>query len=189
MLIKWFHHKYVTVASQYISVSQPLYMLYLLTGLSYLMANLSNLKVSNGLRLLQIFQSLECASSPGHQALSLRYTIVDLRIGHSFWWNLAASTLSEETAHSTVYHHLNQQSSCITTAQRSLRWRYTMEWASISESVAVKERYVGFLDFPNVREHVLLIAINKEMHMVYDTLDIGFDQTGTSRCRSEGDFK
>ena len=30
-------------------------------------------------------------------------------------------TLSEETAHSTVYHHLRQQSSCITTAQRSLR--------------------------------------------------------------------
>ncbi len=30
-------------------------------------------------------------------------------------------TLSEETAHSTEYHHLNQQSSCIMTAQRSLR--------------------------------------------------------------------
>ncbi len=29
--------------------------------------------------------------------------------------------LSEETAHSTVYHHLSQKSSCITTAQRSLR--------------------------------------------------------------------
>ncbi len=29
--------------------------------------------------------------------------------------------LSEETAHSTVYHHLNQTSSCITTAQQSLR--------------------------------------------------------------------
>ena len=35
--------------------------------------------------------------------------------------SMFVNTLSEETAHSTVYHHLGQQSSCITTAQRSLR--------------------------------------------------------------------
>ena len=55
------------------------------------------------------------------------------------------NTLSEETAHSTVYHHLNQQSSCIITAQRSLRWRYTVEWAIFSESVSqsVTQDYVS----------------------------------------------
>ncbi len=45
------------------------------------------------------------------------------------------STLSEETAHSTVYQHLSQQSSCIRTAQRSLRWRCTVGWPVSSESV------------------------------------------------------
>ncbi len=47
------------------------------------------------------------------------------------------NSLSEETAHSTVYHHLSQQSSCINTAQSSLRWRYTVEWAVSSESVTL----------------------------------------------------
>ncbi len=38
-------------------------------------------------------------------------------------------------AHSTVYHHLSQQSRCIKAVQSSLRWRYTVEWAIVSESV------------------------------------------------------
>ncbi len=43
-------------------------------------------------------------------------------------------SLSEETAHSIVYHHLSQQSSCIKTAQRSFSWIYTIGWAVYSES-------------------------------------------------------
>ncbi len=43
--------------------------------------------------------------------------------------------LSKRTAHSTIYHHLSQQSSCIETAQQSLSWRYTVDWAIFSESV------------------------------------------------------
>ncbi len=50
-------------------------------------------------------------------------------------WPYPFLTLSEETAHSTVYHHLSHQSSCIKTAQQSLRWRYTVDWAIFSESV------------------------------------------------------
>ncbi len=46
--------------------------------------------------------------------------------------------LSEETAHSTVYQHLSQQSRCIKTAQRSLRWRCTVGWAVSSKSVVSK---------------------------------------------------
>ncbi len=52
---------------------------------------------------------------------------------------ISVTTLSEETAHSTVYHHLSQQFSCKTTAQQSLRWRYTVEWAIFSESVAIEQ--------------------------------------------------
>ncbi len=39
------------------------------------------------------------------------------------------TTLSEETAHSNVYHHLKHQSSCIKTAQSLLTWRYTVKLA------------------------------------------------------------
>ncbi len=39
---------------------------------------------------------------------------------------LSNQTLLEETVYSTVYYHLNQQSSCIKTMQSSLRWRYPL---------------------------------------------------------------
>ena len=79
-----------------------------------------------------------------------------------YYWNMTkhiqlCSTLSEETAHSNVYHHLSQQSSCITTAQQSLRWRYTVEWAIFSESVPLN----GFIpeEFRNWVKMVLLCPL------------------------------
>ncbi len=66
-----------------------------------------------------------------------------LRILHQAWGMKESvcgsvpctATLSEEIAHSTVYQHIRLQSSCIKTAKSSLRWRYTVERAVISESV------------------------------------------------------
>ena len=47
------------------------------------------------------------------------------------------NTLSEETAHSSVYHHLSKQFSCIKTAQSSLRWICAVVWTIFSESVYI----------------------------------------------------
>ena len=42
---------------------------------------------------------------------------------------------TKDTAHSTVCHHLSEQSSCIKRAQSSMRWRYAVGWVIYSESV------------------------------------------------------
>ncbi len=63
------------------------------------------------------------------------------------------NTLSEETAHSTVYHHLSTQSSCIKTAQGLLRWRCTVGWVVSSESV-VRQSLMKQHMFPSSREYI-----------------------------------
>ncbi len=69
-------------------------------------------------------RTLRCLYTAG---LTLEMMIYD-GVSYLFWECICTScpTLSKETTHSTVYHHLSQKSSCTKTDQSSLRSRYTV---------------------------------------------------------------
>ncbi len=55
----------------------------------------------------------------------------------TFYRVMASCTLSEETAYSTVYHHLSKCWAVFIQLDCMLRWWYTVEWAVSSESVGI----------------------------------------------------
>ena len=57
------------------------------------------------------------------QKMELVFSQITLSVCHH-WTKTQSGTFSQETAHSTVYHHLSQQSSCITTAH----WGEDRQW-------------------------------------------------------------